>query len=155
YLDFLVEQVATAAVRAYDDLQPATVRAASFPLPPNLRVRLSNNFPTTDDHDQPAAIDPKVRILTATARNGRPIVELVNLSAHNQEIGHSGYAELAYEVSGDWPGYMQRELERVNGGMGMFLVGINGSEEDPETVPPLSTADHPECSDGCYAQAQA
>src|SRR5205807_6835692 len=41
------------------------------------------------------------------------------------------------------------------GGMGMFLVGDNGSIEDPETVPPVSRTAHPECSDGCYAQAQA
>src|SRR5204862_7862220 len=43
YIDFLVEQVATAAVRAYDNLQPATVRATSFALPSNLRVQLSHN----------------------------------------------------------------------------------------------------------------
>jgi hypothetical protein len=124
-------------------------------LPSTLRVRLSNNFPTTDDEGQAAAVDPKVRMLTATTKSGSPLFELVNLSAHNQEIGHSAVGDLRYQLSSDWPGYMQRELERLRGGMGVFLVGINGSEEDPETVPPVSATDHPECSDGCYAQAQA
>src|SRR5581483_1954058 len=78
----------------------------------------------------------------------------VNLAAHNQEIGHAG-GELAYEISSDWPGELERELERQLGGMAVFLAGANGSEEDPETVPPVSPTDHPECADGCYAQAQA
>lgn len=155
YMDFLVERVADAAVAAYDDLQPATVRATAFALPADVRVQLSNNFPTTDDDGQPAAIDPKVRLLTATSAHGTPLFELVNLAAHNQEIGHSGAGDLAHEISADWPGALQREIERTVGGMAVFLAGDNGSEEDPETVPPVSPDTYPECTDGCYAQAQA
>jgi len=155
YIGFLVERVADAAVAAYDDLQPAVVRATSFPLPSDVRVQLSNNFPTTDDDGHAAAIDPKVRLLTATTAHGAPLFELVNLAAHNQEIGHSGAGDLAHEISADWPGYLQHELERTMGGMGVFLAGDNGSEEDPETVPPVPVTAHPECTDGCYAQAQA
>jgi hypothetical protein len=155
YISFLVDRVASAIIAAYDNLQPAKLRATSFPLPSDLRVRLSNNFPTTQDDGSAAAIDPKVRLLTATTNRGAPIFTMVNLAAHNQEIGHSGSGGLGYMVSGDWPGYMERELERVHGGMGVFLVGANGSEEDPETVPPVSSDAHPECHDGCFAQSQA
>jgi hypothetical protein len=154
YMSFLVEQVARAAVAAYDDLQPAKVTATSFGLPGNVQVRLSNNFPTTTDTGAPAAIDPKVRVLSATAKDGSTLFTMVNLAAHNQEIGHAG-GDLAYQVSGDWPGTMQREIERARGGMAMFLVGANGSEEDPETVPRVSQTEHPECGGGCYAQAEA
>src|SRR5207245_6102976 len=35
------------------------------------------------------------------------------------------------------------------------LVGDNGSMEDLITDPPLSTADHPECTTGCFAQVEA
>src|SRR5207244_701208 len=53
------------------------------------------------------------------------------------------------------PGYFHRRLEQDVGGMAMFLVGDNGSMEDLITDPPLSTADHPECNTGCFAQVEA
>jgi hypothetical protein len=153
YMDYLVERVAQAASDAYDDLQPASLWEREFPLPANVRVQLSHNFPTTADDQSPAAIDSKIRVLQARRANGSPIFTIMNLAAHNQEIGHSG--PLADDISSDWPGYFHSRLETELGGMAMFLVGANGSEEDPETVPPVSTVQHPECSDGCYAQAQA
>ena len=39
--------------------------------------------------------------------------------------------------------------------MGMFLVGDNGSEEDPQTVPAVPSDPQHDCPDGCYAQADA
>jgi hypothetical protein len=155
YMDFLVERVAQAAADAYDDLQPASLWEREFPLPANVRVQLSHNFPTTADDESPAAIDPKIRVLQARRPNGTPIFTLMNLAAHNQEIGHSGDSALQDDISSDWPGYFHSRLESQLGGMAMFLVGDNGSEEDPETVPPVSMQLHPECDDGCYAQAQA
>ncbi|HVT34986.1 MAG TPA: hypothetical protein VHE37_05360, partial [Nevskiaceae bacterium] len=59
YVSFLVEQAAQAAVQAYDHMSAATLWATSFSIPANLTVRLSNNFPTTNDDGTPAAIDPK------------------------------------------------------------------------------------------------
>ncbi len=156
YMRYLERRVADAAVAAYDDRQPARLAATSFPLPADVQVRLSKNFPTTNDDGSPAAIDPKVRVLQARASSGRPIVTIMNLAAHNQEIGHSGQAALQDDLSSDWPGYFARRLEADVGGMGMFLVGDNGSEEDPVTVPSLESQGHPECADsGCYAQAEA
>jgi hypothetical protein len=147
YMAFLVERAAQAAAAAVDAMRPATIAATSFPIPPGLQVHLSKNFPTTNDDGSPAAIDPEIRVLAATGADGRRIVTLMNLSAHNQQIGHTGAT--SYDVSADWPGYFHRDLERRVGGMGMFLVGVNGSEEDPATVPPLT------CSGECYRQAQA
>jgi hypothetical protein len=40
-------------------------------------------------------------------------------------------------------------------GVPLFLVGDNGSIEDPVTQPKVSLVQHPECKDGCYAQTQA
>jgi hypothetical protein len=153
YMDFLIEQVAQAAAHAYDDRVPADLAVSEFGLPPDLEVNLSNNFPTTNDDHSPAAIDPKVRVLTATDSTGARIFTTMNLAAHNQEIGHS--AALGREMSSDWPGYFHDELERLVGGRAIFLVGDNGSEEDPVTVPPVDEAAHPECSEGCYAQAES
>ncbi len=153
YIDFLVDRVAQAAAQAYDGRVPAELAVSQFGVPPSLKINLSNNFPTTNDDRSPAAIDPKVRVLTATDAAGRRIFTTMNLAAHNQEIGHS--ASLGRELSSDWPGYFHDELERLVGGRAIFLAGDNGSEEDPTTVPPVDVVAHPECSDGCYPQADA
>ncbi len=148
YMSFLEKRVAAAAVQAADSAQPATLHARQFELPPNLRVALSKNFPTTDDLGQPAAIDPKVGVLQARATDGKPIVTVMSLAAHNQEVGHSKGG--VRDISSDWPGYFAARLQSKLGGMAMFLVGDNGSEEDPITVPAL-----PENDLDPYPQAQA
>src|SRR5437588_2229774 len=173
YLNWLDDRVAEVAALAYDRLQPATLRARQFPTPSNLYVEV-HNFPTTADNEfQPRAIDPKIGVLQARDRTGKPIVTIMSLAAHNQEIGHSdltdpapGGVSLKREISSDWPGYFHRGLESLIPGMAMYLVGDNGSEEDPSTVPPVTA---PECgpirnpqdppydqrTDGCYPQAAA
>jgi hypothetical protein len=155
YMKFLVDRIAEAAVRAYDRRQPATLWARSVPLPPNVRVQLSKNFPTTDDAGQPAAIDPNLRVLQARDARGHPIATVLNLAAHNQEIGHSSDPALQDDLSADWPGYFASKLEADVGGMAMFLVADNGSEEDPQSVPAVRSDPAHDCPDGCYAQAQA
>ena len=173
YMNWLAGRVAQAAARAYDRLQPATLWARQFLTPPNLYVEV-HNFPTTaDDEFQPRAIDPKIGLLQARDKGGKPIVTIMSLAAHNQEIGHSdltdpanGNVSLKREISSDWPGYFHRRLQSLIPGMAMYLVGDNGSEEDPSTVPPVTA---PECgpiknpqdppyaqrTDGCYPQARA
>jgi hypothetical protein len=156
YMRWLEHRVADAAVNAYDARQPADLYATNFPVPSDVRVALSHNFPTTNDDRSPAAIDPKVRVLQARDASGTPIVTLMNLAAHNQEIGHSDDPALQDDLSSDWPGYFANRLEQdVGSGLGMFLVGDNGSEEDPQTVPPVSGSAGVDCPGGCYAQAQA
>src|SRR4051795_712064 len=112
--------------------------------------------PGTDPNSQPAAIDPKVRVLQARDSDGKPIVTMMNLAAHNQEIGHSDDEATRTTLSADWPGYFEKRLEALTGGgLGMFLVGDNGSEEDPHTVPKLAKGAGPGCPHGCFAQARA
>jgi len=153
YMDYLVERVAEAAAQAYDSRRRASLWEREFRLPAEVCVSLSNNFPTTADDGSPAAIDPKVRVLQARDRRARPVFTLMNLAAHNQEIGHND--ALAGDLSSDWPGFFADQLERLTGGgVGLFLVGDNGSEEDPATVPQANGK--PECDqDGSYLQAEA
>ena len=148
-MHWLQRRVADAAVKAYDARKPASLWARQFQVPSDVRVELSDNFPTTDDSGAPAAIDPKVGVLQARDSGGHPIFTLMSLAAHNQEIGHSDDPATALELSSDWPGYFAARAKELGGGMGVFLVGDNGSEEDPETVPPIG------CRTGCQAQAQA
>lgn len=149
YMSWLERRVADAAVAAYDGRAPGTLWARQFPVPPSVRVELSKNFPTTDDSGAPAAIDPKVGVLQGRDADGRPLFTLMSLAAHNQEIGHSSDPATSLELSSDWPGYFASHSQALGGGMGVFLVGDNGSEEDPETVPPVG------CQTGCQAQAKA
>src|SRR5438270_5616235 len=125
---WLIPQVVAAGVKAYDDLQPATLWARQTLAPPDITVR-THTFPTEDDKGNPVAIDPKYRVLQARDSNGKAIFTMLNLAAHNQQYGHNGDHNT---ISGDWPGEFERRLE-AKGGMGMavFLVGDNGSEEDP------------------------
>lgn len=154
YMDFLVDRVSTAAAHAYDALVPATLQAAQVPLPSTLTMHLSHNFPTTDDARRPAAVDPKVGLLQARDSDGHALFTVMSLAAHNQQIGHSD--ALSSDISGDWPGFFARDLQSRGGfGVPLFLVGDNGSIEDPSTVPEVSRKAHPECSSGCYAQTAA
>jgi hypothetical protein len=153
YMKYLHDRVVEAAVKAADASQPATLHALQFKLPSSLSVALSKNFPTTDDKSNPAAIDPKVGLLQARDAAGKPIATVMSLAAHNQEVGHSDThgSDSQVDMSSDWPGYFAKRLEaNVGGGMAMFLVGDNGSQEDPITVPPL-----PKDGANPYPQAQA
>ncbi len=148
YMSFLVDQVAKAAAQAVQRLRTASLWARQTPIPANLSVNLSDNWPTTGANRVPTAIDPKVGVLQARDANGAPIFTVMSLAAHNQEIGHSGSSQL----SADWPGFFQTALDSRVGGTSMLLVADNGSQEDPQTQPPLS----PKGADaGTYDQAQA
>src|SRR6185369_17994474 len=78
---------------------------------------------------------------------GTPIATMLILSAHNQQVGHAGDGETVdvagvplrvnRAVSGDWPGAFHDYLETQDVGLPIFLVGANGSIEDPAQQPEL------------------
>ncbi|MEA2123366.1 MAG: hypothetical protein QOI80_148 [Solirubrobacteraceae bacterium] len=150
YMDFLVEQIAQAADAAVETLAPATVHVRQAAPPAGVEVRLSDNWPTTDNgSDKPVAIDPKLGVIQARAAgSGDPIFTVLSLAAHNQEIGHSDDPALAGDISADWPGWFEARVAAGGGGTGIYLVGDNGSEEDPITAPEQG-------GEGSYQQAQA
>ena len=134
YMDFLVDRAAHAAAAAFDARRPATLAATQIAVPSTVRIQLSDNFPTTGPNNTPAAVDPKIGVLTARDVAGRTMATVMSLAAHNQEIGHS-HSPL---ISSDWPGVFSARLEAEAGGMAMLLVGDNGSIEDPQSVPPAA-----------------
>ena len=161
-MDWLDSQMAKVAVAACDQRQAASLRETDFPVPPGIRQEIPNRFPTTNDAGEPTAIDNKIRVLQALDASGDPIFTMMNLADHNQDIGHSDTFEESHSVSGDWPGYFHNRLEQDmvdrygpgHGGMAMFLVGDNGSMEDPITDPAIPD---PPCNggaNGCFAQVQ-
>jgi hypothetical protein len=162
YMDWLDSRIAEVAVGACDDREAATMHEVEFPVPPGLRQEIPNRFPTTDDAGQPAAIDNKIRVLQARDAAGDPIFTMMNLADHNQDIGHSDTYEESHSLSSDWPGYFHNRLEQDlaarygagHGGMAMFLVGDNGSMEDPITDPAIPGPPCNSGANGCFAQVE-
>ncbi|HLW17749.1 MAG TPA: hypothetical protein VKV69_10370, partial [Actinomycetota bacterium] len=128
---------------------PAEMRVTEFA--PSVRAKLSLTFPTTDSikggtpaFGTPEATDTKGRVLQLVRRSDGSNIETVfNFAAHNQQIGHAPDSSLATgpggrlmrvnrAVSDDWPGVFARAVESRLGGHAMFMVGDNGSIEDPE-----------------------
>src|SRR5205823_2396230 len=74
--------------------------------------------------------DTKLGVLQARGRDGTPIFTVMSYAAHNQEMGRVGPA-----LSSDWPGAFERAFDASHQGVAMFLVGDNGSQEDPSGLP--------------------
>jgi hypothetical protein len=148
YMRFLDDRIARAAAVAVGDLRPANLYANQiegsipdgtsgnrYPLFSGMSERISDQFPTAvalPKDDRVAAVDPKMGVLQARTPSGAPIFTVISIAAHNQEMGNAGAA-----ISADWPGAMVNAFDAGNRGMAMFLVGDNGSEEDPESYPPV------------------
>ena len=98
--------------------------------------RISTQFPTTvarSDDKRIAAVDPKMGVLQARGADSRAVFTILSFAAHNQEMGFTPPGE----ISGDWPGAFEGKFDATHAGMAMFLVGDNGSMEDPESLPEL------------------
>ena len=146
YMRFLDDRIARAAAAAIHHMVPAELYANQiegsipggtsgnrYPLLSGLSERISDQFPTSvalPRDDRVAAVDPKLGVLQARDTGGTPIFTTISIAAHNQEMGNSGAS-----ISADWPGAMVNAFEAGNPGLAMFLVGDNGSMEDPQTNP--------------------
>jgi hypothetical protein len=148
YMRFLDYRIAQAAAGAVHALRPAQLYAnqiegriprgqsgSSYPLLSGMSQRISDQFPTSvalPHDDRVAAVDTKMGVLQARTKSGTPIFTVISLAAHNQEMGNAGAG-----LSADWPGAMERAFDATHPGLAEFLVADNGSEEDPETDPPV------------------
>ena len=148
YMAFLVERAAQAALEAMQNAVPGRLRMVEVLPPADLPTHLSHNFPTINDDRSPAAINPKLRVLQGVSMLGTPLFTVLSLSAHNQQVGHADDGEVVTvgsrtlrvnrAVSADWPGAFNAFLEGQGVGMPMFLVGDNGSIEDPAQQPEVA-----------------
>ncbi|MDQ6937283.1 MAG: hypothetical protein M3140_06175, partial [Actinomycetota bacterium] len=157
YISYLVNQAAVAARSAVDALVPAHMRIGEFQ-PPDVAARLSNSFLTTDSNGAvtsgPTAngtaesTNTKALVLQLLDGGGSNIETLFNWAAHNQQTGHAAGDAVAADphdgntrkpinaaVSDDWPGVFSTAVENALGGHAMFLVGDNGTIEDPHATP--------------------
>lgn len=113
-LDFVSNRVAQALQEAAKALQPVTAGAAAVSLPGWNRNRRHDNAPTDEDMTL-------VRFDTAA---GKPYVVLVNYAAHGTIMTPE-----IMQVSGGWPGVMQRTVEELMGD-DVTCLYTNGAEGD-------------------------
>ncbi|MGI8608018.1 MAG: hypothetical protein ACR2MY_02135 [Candidatus Dormibacteria bacterium] len=182
YISFLVQQAEAAGKQAVGVMVAAKIRVGEF-YPADVRARLSETFLTTDAIRSPApgqpafgtpeATDGKARVLQLVRADGGGNIEtLFNWAAHNQQVGHAPDQAQAPDpndgnrlkrvnraISDDWPGVFAGALASRLGGQAMFLVGDNGSIEDPHAFPlpnpdnecpAAGFTDHVPRAEGCF-----
>jgi neutral ceramidase len=121
----LPEKIASAIIRANENLEPATLRAtdARFTLGtnrrlmrPNRQIQLAANYR--------GVADAQAKVLGVYNRNSDPIAFILNYPCHGVVLCEDN---LLY--SRDWPGFAMDELERAAGGsaISVFLQGAAGN----------------------------
>jgi len=125
----LVELVADAIVQAYESLQPAKMACGGgFLYGHNINRRWM---------DRPA--DPAVGVIRVDTLEGKPLAVMGNYACHAVVLGSNNLL-----ISGDWPGYASRLLERDLGVIALFSQGGAGDVNPlTETVRQRLAAGHP------------
>lgn len=126
YAQFVIERAATCVLSAATRMQPVkSLRNGSveMPLAGGRVVDLIRNG------RDPGVIDPTVSLLQAVGKNGKPIVNVVNLACHPEVIRLKETAGL----SPDFVGTLCNEVTRRLGGQTVFLNGALGGMITPDT----------------------
>lgn len=117
--DFTVEGIAQSVLEADKSLRPAKFGWASKPVKELHRNRRGSKV--TDD---------ELFVLRFDGLDGRPIAAVVNYAAHPTVLSAN-----CMEISGDWCGWLEREMEKVLGDNAVVLF-LNGAEGDQSPNPP-------------------
>jgi hypothetical protein len=136
FVNYLVQKSALAIEQADKKMVPAHIRYAEAREPANLRQCWSS-YAFIDNQLMP--------VMQAVGTNGKVIATLASVSQHAETLGFDGgsekdpgspsHATLDQEnlwVSGDWPYWFRKVLERTYGGVGIEMAGSVGSVETPE-----------------------
>ncbi len=111
-IDWLVRQYSAAVVQALADLQPAALASGTFEIPSYVKNRLVGDKGFKNG---------QFAWLVVRQDNGRKAV-LGSFAGHPTTLG--GWNML---LSGDYPGYWQRRLERQDYNLALFFAGPVGS----------------------------
>ncbi|NOY76294.1 MAG: hypothetical protein GXO76_00355 [Calditrichaeota bacterium] len=117
-LHFLTVQVVEAITKAHRDLTPAEVGWGSFHAPALIRNRLVGKKGWTND----------LATFTVFKQTDGDEGVLVSFGAHATVLPAKNFL-----ISGDYPGYLERKLERRLGGVCAFFAGGVGSHRPAGT----------------------
>jgi hypothetical protein len=131
YMQFLVQQVAAAVVKADRAAVPAALKLTVTRLPSNLQSCWSS-YPFVDTQLMPVM----QAVTMAGASSGQVIFTMVDVGTHDESLAFSGYAPYVDMLSGDWTGRLSAWLEQAYpGSVGMEMAGLVGSVETPALYP--------------------
>jgi hypothetical protein len=138
WMDYVDSRVVEVVGMAIDNLQPAKVRFGHYYVPDYL------GFPLITDRREPIVVDHNMEVMQlANSGTGEAICTLVNYSGYPELMGGDNT-----EMTADFPGVMDQNLEayfggtsiwvtRVIGGymMSYYDVNFNGIRDDDEYPP--------------------
>jgi hypothetical protein len=132
YLQYVFEQTVNTIVEAVWSMAPGRLYYGTAPG----RDLLSNQF----DYDEAnKAVDSDVRVLQSRDENGKPLVTLLNFSAHTTVLGGGNT-----KASGDWVQAANPLLEERFGGRAVTVVATLGRTQPGDrgcTDPSADTED--------------
>lgn len=110
-LDFTADQIAAGIIEANKKFEPIKVGTGSAEVTGLNRNRRGD--PT---------VDPEVTVARIDSTDGKPLAVFVNFTAHPTFVGPE-----VMEISAEWPGYLQREVEAfVPGAICLYSNGAEG-----------------------------
>jgi hypothetical protein len=120
YSTFLVEKTVGVIGAAIQDLGPATLKfGQGFA---GIAVNRRRAYP--DSRDRPGPVDHDVPVMTIHKPDGSLRAVLVGYACHATVLN-------IYQISGDWPGFAQEEIEKAHpGAMALFVQGA-GADSNP------------------------
>ena len=120
YSTFLVEKTVGVVGAAIHDLAPATLKfGQGFA---GIAVNRRRAYP--DSRDRPGPVDHDVPVMTIHKPDGSMRAVLVGYACHATVLN-------IYQISGDWPGFAQEEIEKAHpGALALFVQGA-GADSNP------------------------
>lgn len=110
---WLTRKIADAIFLALDDLKPASAGTSEFDAAPYTRNRLIGDKGTKND---------KFSFIQIEQKEGKKAV-IGSFAAHSTTLGDDNM-----EISGDYPGYWQRKMEKETVDLALFMAGSMGSQ---------------------------
>ena len=133
YLSEVAATAAGAVLDAYRNTVPAVVgfaRGCAEEPVNNRRLRTADgvlhmNWEGLDPQDVAEVLgptDPEIAIMRVDTPEGKPLATLINYALHPAILAGDNWL-----ISADWPGYAIGVIEKLRGGMGLFLNGGTGN----------------------------
>jgi hypothetical protein len=120
YSTFLINQTVKAIGEALGNMAPATVKfGQSFA---GFAVNRRRAYP--NGRSRTTQVDPDVPVITVTGSDGKLRAILVGYACHATVLN-------IYQVSGDWPGFAQEDIEKAHPGAIALFVQGGGADANP------------------------